>query len=116
MPPSNAPKVSRRAFLRRSAAAGAAFGAPLILPGRLFGADAPSRRTTIGLIGMGRQMMNVNLPAFLALDTCRVVAVCDVDAWRLAEAKKKVDAAQGDAGCAAFRDFASCWPGPTSTP
>lgn len=94
-------QLSRRDFLRRTAIA----GVPLLLPRRLFGADAPSRKTTVGLIGMGRQMMNANLPAFLAIDTCRVVAVCDVDAWRLAAAKKKVDEAQGDSGCAAFRDF-----------
>lgn len=97
--------LSRRSFLKRSAFAGGALAAPLILPGRLFGADAPSKKTTVGLIGMGRQMMNVNLPGFLAIDTCRVVAVCDVDAWRLGQAKTKVDKYYGDAACATHGDF-----------
>ena len=39
--------------------------APMILPRRLRGADAPSRKIAVGLIGMGRQAMYANLPAFL---------------------------------------------------
>ena len=41
---------TRRTFLR---AALAASSAPLILPSRVFGADAPSKRITLAMIGMG---------------------------------------------------------------
>lgn len=106
-------RLSRRSFLRRSAlaAAGAAAG-PLLLPHRLRGAGAPGRQAAIGVVGCGRQTQHVNIPGFLALENCRVVAVCDVDAWRMEKAKEKVEAhyAKGKdsgvyKGCAAVRDF-----------
>ena len=111
--PGVSPAVSRRGFLRRAALTVAAFGAaPLILPRDLLGADAPSKKVTVGVIGTGRQTQHINLPGFLTLDNCRVVAVCDVDAWRLEGAKAQVEAhyalekTSGTyKGCATFRDY-----------
>jgi predicted dehydrogenase len=105
--------VPRRSFLGRSAAAAAAaLAAPAIVPSRVLGARAPSNRVNVGLVGMGRQMTKPNLPQFLALPDVQVVAVCDVDAWRLEQAKTAVEshyaATAGKAswrGCAAHRDF-----------
>ncbi len=85
---------SRRAFV------GAA--APLFLPASVFGQKAPANRITVGVIGVGRQTVQVNLKQFLAMPDVQVVAVCDVDAWRLANARQQVEGV--DKGCKTFRD------------
>ena len=38
----------------------------------------------VGMIGMGRQAYYSNVKSFLGFPDVQVVAVCDVDAWRLA--------------------------------
>lgn len=85
----NLTSIDRRTFLAASSLAAAA---PMIVPARVFGAQSPSNRITVGLIGMGRQMMKPNLPQFLKLPDVQIVAVCDVDSWRLEEGRKAVDA------------------------
>ena len=104
--------LNRRQFLGTAGAIAAGAAAPLILPGRLFGASAPSDRVTLGFIGTGRQAMGMNIPEFMAVPGVQVVAVCDVDSWRLGEAKKLVEAfyakqtpAGTFKGCATYRDF-----------
>lgn len=66
--------LSRRQFLKTSAvtAAGMAWlstgclaAGPTIMPASVFGADAPSNRITVGMIGMGRQAYYSNLKSFL---------------------------------------------------
>jgi hypothetical protein len=110
------PTTSRRVFLRRTtAAAGAALVAPLVLPARVLGADgtvAPSNRIGIGFIGTGRQVFHANLPWHLWSEEVQVVAVCDVDSWRMEKAKNKVEdayAAKSPSGtykgCATHQDF-----------
>jgi myo-inositol 2-dehydrogenase/D-chiro-inositol 1-dehydrogenase len=89
--------LSRRGFLLGSA--------PLVVPARVFGANSPSNRVNVGMIGVGRQTVVVNLKQFFAMPEVRVVAVCDVDQWRLDNAKKQVDQAYGDSACATYRDF-----------
>jgi myo-inositol 2-dehydrogenase / D-chiro-inositol 1-dehydrogenase len=79
--------MTRRALLGRAlgAMAGAA-AAPYLVPGSAMGADgttAPSERITIGMIGVGRQVVALNLPFFLDAPDAQVVALCDVDRWRL---------------------------------
>lgn len=115
--------LTRRIFLRRATGAAAAVAAaPLALPltfpavvpasalGRA-GAEAPSERVAVGMIGMGRQAYQVNLKQFLAMPEVEVVAVSDVDAWRLQNAKGAVEKAYGEKrgaaykGCAAAVDF-----------
>lgn len=78
----------------------------------LAGREAPANRIAIGMIGMGRQAMYANLMPFLSASDAQVVAVCDVDAWRLERARDKVEkhyaarAASGAfKGCTAYRDF-----------
>jgi hypothetical protein len=104
--------LPRRAFLSRTAAAAAALAGPAIVPSRVLSASAPSSRVHVGLVGMGRQMTKPNLPQFLARPDVQVVAVCDVDAWRLEQAQKVVETHYGAAagkdgwrGCTAHRDF-----------
>ena len=108
--------LGRRRFLATTArAAGATLVGPWIIPSLARGAggrSAPSNRITIGLIGTGRQGLLINLPSLLYEDDVQVVAVCDVDQWRMDEAKAKTDAFYAEAttagtykGCAAYRDF-----------
>ena len=97
--------LSRRRFLRTAAAAaGTAAAAPYVITSAALGAPAKapaSERITIGMIGMGRQAMGSNLKFFLHAPDTQVVAVCDVDAWRLDNARKA--AKKHDA--AACRDY-----------
>jgi predicted dehydrogenase len=102
------PALSRRHFLQRASVLAAA---PLILPGRVWAqATAPSKRLTLGCIGMGKQMKG-HLGAFLGRDDVEVLAVCDVDTTRREAAKKRVDDAytkksgQTRTDCAAYNDF-----------
>jgi myo-inositol 2-dehydrogenase / D-chiro-inositol 1-dehydrogenase len=98
--------LNRRQFLRRSAASAVAVAAgPLILPRSLLGADAPSKKIAVGLIGMGRQAMYSNLPAFLQSAECIVVALCDVDEWRLEQGLRAVHEHYLQDGCMGYRDF-----------
>jgi len=85
---------------------------PTIVPSSVFGAGAPGNRVTVGMIGMGRQAYHSNLKTFLNFSDVQVVAVCDVDGWRLDNARKAVEKHYGSGrasgtfkGCSAHRDF-----------
>jgi len=102
------PAFSRRRFLQSASVLAAA---PLILPGRVWAqATAPSKRLTLGCIGMGKQMKG-HLGSFLGRDDVEVLAVCDVDTTRREAAKKRVDdtytkkSGQTRTDCAAYNDF-----------
>jgi len=95
------PGTNRRNVLKLLAASTAA---PLILPSRLFGADAPSNKITIGCIGVGWQGAE-NLNSFLGLDDCRVVAICDVDENHLQEAVNRVNTRYNNQDCKSYKDF-----------
>ncbi len=107
---------NRRAFLGRLLGASAAVAAPWVVPSRCLGRGgasvAPSRRVAVGIIGTGRQTMHANLPGFLREPDAQVVALCDVDAWRLEEARKMVEAHYAGSrksgaysGCDVHRDW-----------
>lgn len=95
-------KITRRQLLQ---GAGAAMVFPTIVPASVFGQNAPSKRVTIGMIGVGRQGTQVNLSTLINMDGVQVVAVCDVDQWRLRSAKTIVDQKYGDSGCQALPDW-----------
>ncbi len=59
----------------------------------------------MGLIGVGRQALQVNLKQFLAMPEVQVVAVCDVDSWRMENARRTVDEHYGGKSCAVYKDF-----------
>jgi predicted dehydrogenase len=94
--------MNRRQFLKTSAVLAAG---PLILPRHLFGADAPSKKIGIGMIGYGRQAHDKNLLPFLKSPDCRVVAVCDVDSWRLEQGVQAVDKFYKQKTAKGYRDF-----------
>jgi len=98
-------RMTRRDVLRGVVAgAGAAIGAgwPTIVTGRALGADGTppaSERINIGFIGCGNQWGN-NLRPLIK----HAMAVCEVDAKRLAEAKTRIEKAS-NRPCAAYGDY-----------
>ncbi|HUT95834.1 MAG TPA: Gfo/Idh/MocA family oxidoreductase [Thermoguttaceae bacterium] len=106
--------ITRRRLLER-AAAGALVAAPYVVPGAALGADgrtAPNDRIGVGMIGVGRQTVAYNLKAFLNSPDTQVVAVCEVDAWRMENARQTTEKHYGDQkpsgtyqGCRAHGDF-----------
>ena len=72
-------RISRRDFLRSSAALGAvAWGMPTIVPSSVFGQNAPSKRINLAIIGAGNQS-TVDLPEWLKNDDCQILTICDVN-------------------------------------
>ena len=104
--------LSRRRFLKTAAMATAA---PWIVPASAFGSrnqPAPSERVAVGMIGVGRQAYLKNMKQFLGMPDVQIVAVSDVDSWRLAGAKQAVEKSYAESrpagtfrGCAACVDF-----------
>jgi len=102
--------VSRRGFVKAAAAGAAAFAAPAIVPSSVFGALAPSNRIQVGAIGVGRISREHDLPGILQHAVARVVAVCDLDAKRLAEGQQLVEAhyrkkGETSPGVLSFHDY-----------
>src|SRR3974390_3126767 len=94
--------ISRRQFVR-TATAGVAL--PYLIPASVLGADAPSRKITIGFIGVGDHGTGWNLDRYLKLRAARVLMVWDVDGWRMRKAKAMVDSAYDNQDCAMTKDF-----------
>lgn len=101
----NSNKIKRRDFL---AGATAAFAMPYIIPSRVLGAagrPGANERITLGFIGvggMGGGHLGRGLK-FRELGQTEVVAVCDVDATRLAKAAKTC--ADAGAQVKAYADY-----------
>jgi predicted dehydrogenase len=110
-------QLARVMMTRRRALGVSALGVlgPMVVPGRVLGRDggvAPSNRIAVGFLGTGRQAIYANLPGFLAEPDAQIVAVCDVDTWRMDRARAKVEAgyaerglATGYRGCSTHRDW-----------
>ncbi len=102
----------RRDFIK-SAAMGAAgaIAMPTIIPSYLLDRKSPANRINVAVIGIGRQTVSPNIPQFLKSENAQIVAVCDVDAWRLANGQKQVNdyysQQKGSVykGCDAYADF-----------
>ena len=72
------------AFSRRSFVGGAvaAVAFPSLIPASVLGAEAPSKKITIGVIGCGRIAQSFNIPSCLksgGAKLCDFIGVCDVD-------------------------------------
>lgn len=97
--------MKRRLFLKNTALATASLSLPSIVPSSVFGKNAPSNRITVGLIGTGRQGFGQNLqganlplelvgsrlPGLIDVPDAQILAVCDVDSWRMNEAKRFIE-------------------------
>ena len=68
-------KMKRRAFLR---AAGTGLALPWLVPASVRGANPPSQRVNVAVIGAGNQS-RADVPSMLKLDDVQVVALCDVN-------------------------------------
>ena len=85
---------SRRRFLQGSITAAAAIGFPTIVPARVFGRSAPNDLIQVAQIGCGRIARVSEFPGILRnSDMARFVAVCDLDAIRVADAKNMLEQA-----------------------
>lgn len=96
--------LTRRRFLQRSSLAVAAASAPLILPSGARGQGAPSRKITIGFIGVGN-IAQPHMDTLVNFDDVRILAVCDVDRTHRELAAAKINAAYGNRDCATYNDF-----------
>ncbi len=91
---------------------GAAVAIPLFVRRRALGQStrpAPSERTTIGIIGVGKVASTYHFRTLLQFPDVQVVAVCEVDTTRRLHARHTVEKAYGDKtdhkGCSAYNDF-----------
>ena len=108
---SNPTVTTRRRFLQQAAA----LAAPTLVAASALGREAKaaaSERIGVGMIGMGRQAYLVNLKQFLKMPDVQILAVCDVDSWRLDNAKQAIEQQYGKAAssgtyraCEAYVDF-----------
>jgi len=92
--------IPRRHFLR----AGALAAAPMILPSRLFGAEAPSRTLNVAIAGSGGRSRS-HAADFSRIPGVRVVAVCDIWPERTKAAKANADKLNGDTHCKTYHDY-----------
>ncbi len=96
--------VSRRSFLKRSLAAGAA---PLIVPSSVLGLNGqtpPSERITVGCLGVGDRGTYL-LGATLQQPDAHVVAMCDVKRDRRDAAVKLINDTYDNQDCTAYNNF-----------
>ncbi len=105
------PALTRRDFLRGIGFGGAALAFPTLLPGTVFGQNAPSQRINLGLIGMGLMMGSHHDIARRRPDV-QVVAVCDVDRNKRERAKARTEKAYADKqssgaykGCDVYNEY-----------
>ena len=78
--------VSRRDFIKSTVAATAALSIPTMVPSTVFGADAPSNRVNVGLIGCGG-ISGYHTNYLKQMQDVQVIAVCDAyKSRRLAKA------------------------------
>lgn len=96
---------SRRDFLKHSAAGTAAFGAPMILGARLFGAAAPGNQLRLAAIGCGGRAQSVILRQLAPQADARVVVACDCFAERREKMAADLNARYGAKVCEPAADF-----------
>ena len=94
--------LSRRAFLRRTAALAAL---PAIVPVSVFGRNGavpPSERIILGGLGVGRRGSHVLFNWMLKEPDVQFVAICDPQKSRREQVKQRVDTHYGNKDCAIY--------------
>lgn len=100
--------TSRRVFLKKiTVGTLGSLVLPYIVPSSVFGATAPSNRINIGAIGNGRISRSHDLPGIWKSEKVRIVAVCDLDQNRLADAKLLIDKYYSEKNQAAYNGTAT---------
>lgn len=79
--------------------------APMFVPARVFGAESPSNRVTLGFIGVGFHGRRVNLTSLLSEPDSHVLAVCDCKRSKALEAAGDVNERYGNQDCDIIDDF-----------
>lgn len=104
--------MNRRNFIKNTSyGMMGAIAAPTVLSSFVMGNSAPSNRINVAMIGCGRHGTQVNIPQILESNNAQIIAVCDVDAWRLSNAVAKVNNYYSEEkgkkykGCKAYSDF-----------
>jgi len=101
------PRLTRRAWLKAGAAAGAAFCAPTVIPATALGLDgraAPSERVVLGAIGAGGRGQQ-NVSTFLSLPDVQIVGIADVDRKHVDIAAALADKQYANSDCRRLGDF-----------
>ena len=96
--------LSRRSFIKRGLAASAVVGLPTILPGRVFGENAPGNRVNVGIIGCGN-IGNYHKNWLKPWDDVRIVAVCDAYKSRRIAMAEELNAHYGAGTTTVYDDF-----------
>jgi predicted dehydrogenase len=88
-------QIDRRRFLATVgggvAASSVVAGFPSIVPASVLGATSPSNRINVGAIGTGRISRGHDMPGIWQHDIARIIAVCDLDSRRVADARTLVN-------------------------
>ncbi|HKN44833.1 MAG TPA: Gfo/Idh/MocA family oxidoreductase, partial [Propionibacteriaceae bacterium] len=94
----NSKGATRREFLAVAAAGMAASastvgatGFPSIVPASVLGTNSPGNRINVGAIGNGRISRGHDLPGLWKHDSARIMAACDLDSARVAEARTLIN-------------------------
>ncbi len=100
--PQNPTTPNRRHFMKSMLAAGMA---PMFIPAKVLGEQAPSKILTLGFIGTGGHGTNYNLRNFLQQSDCRALSVCDVFKYKREAAATVVNEHYGNQDCRLEEDF-----------
>ena len=95
-------KISRRSFTKSAIGLGLA---PLILPSSAYGAQAPSKRINVCVIGLGDRGNYHIKHGLRNLPNARIAAICDVNKPKRENMKVIVDQINDDNSCLLFEDF-----------
>ncbi len=95
--------IDRRKFIKNTGLiAGGVLVFPTIIKASAFGAND---KINLAMIGTGSHGIGWNLAAYLKLDNCKVVAVCDVDVQHALKAKNIIDTQYSNTDCKIYNDF-----------
>jgi predicted dehydrogenase len=96
--------ITRRQFIKSTAAA---LAAPTILPSRVLGLDgaaAPSNKITMAVFGWGMQAPG-NTSAFLGMPEVQVVASCNIDQKHMQASLDTINGRYQNKDCKPYKDF-----------
>ena len=96
--------ISRRLFVKNTAAAVALGSAPLILPRTLFGENAPSKCVNVAIIGCGSRSGQVT-PPLRGYKNVKVLATVDPFLSRAQSFASTFNTAYKETVCNAYQDY-----------
>ena len=85
-------RITRRQFVKRSAATAVAVGMPMAASSQVFGANDEIR---VGIVGLGGRGKGAHVPGFQNQPGVKVVAIADVDQQRMGDAADMIQSRYG---------------------